>query len=360
MSNLARRAAARRFRLPRIIEEVYVQQLRAVMGLVIHDVEEAIGFERERTDAIYKKRKGTLEVPNVAITLRTMITRRTEAAFDSIAPRVVQHTGRALRGISPHDLGLGPVVDIARKKNVDLMRNAGRAYAESVNDVLTKPENYGLHVKALQSQILAAGAKSQAHAELIARDQTLKLNAAIQRERCSRVGVDEYDWVTAGDSSVRPNHAALGARSDAGEHFRFDSPPPAGNDDEPLNPGEDYQCLPGDVEIQSADGISKAFRRWYCGDLTSIVTEHGKTIRATANHPILSLRGWVPINSLKRGDYVAQIAEKALLTLEHEKHNAPASIRDVFTSCSVLGQLSLPGDPKQTSTATDPKVTSIL
>jgi SPP1 gp7 family putative phage head morphogenesis protein len=66
---------------------------------------------------------------------------------------------------------------------------------------------------------------------LIARDQTLKLNSAITKDRHIAAGISEYTWSTSLDDRVRPEHEAL-----EGTKHSWDAPP------EPGHPGEDFQC----------------------------------------------------------------------------------------------------------------------
>ena len=72
---------------------------------------------------------------------------------------------------------------------------------------------------------------SESRAELIARDQTLKLNGAITKARQTSAGVNSYTWNTSHDDRVRESHAALD-----GQIISWDAPPEAGH------PGEDFQC----------------------------------------------------------------------------------------------------------------------
>jgi SPP1 gp7 family putative phage head morphogenesis protein len=78
---------------------------------------------------------------------------------------------------------------------------------------------------------------STRHAELIARDQTNKLNSRISQGRMAAAGITTYRWTTAGDERVRPLHDDLD-----GEVFDFDDPPVTNDDGDTNNPGEDYQC----------------------------------------------------------------------------------------------------------------------
>jgi SPP1 gp7 family putative phage head morphogenesis protein len=68
-------------------------------------------------------------------------------------------------------------------------------------------------------------------AELIARDQTSKLQGDLNHLRQTNLGIKEYIWRTSSDERVRPTH-----RANNGKTFAWDDPPATGH------PGEDFQC----------------------------------------------------------------------------------------------------------------------
>ncbi len=115
-----------------------------------------------------------------------------------------------------------------------------------------------------------------------------------------------------------------------------------GYSDEITAPAEEPYCFPGDSEIQFANGVDIAYRRRYIGKLAVIVTDSGKTIRATPNHPILSQDGWVAIGSLKEGDYVAEIADKVVdrVMPEMDEDCRNPSIAQIFGSLDEMGKIS--------------------
>ena len=68
-------------------------------------------------------------------------------------------------------------------------------------------------------------------AKFWARDQTLKVNSQISRERSKAVGFPAYRWSTSKDERVRETHEA-----NEGKAFLWTDPPPTGH------PGEDPNC----------------------------------------------------------------------------------------------------------------------
>lgn len=62
-------------------------------------------------------------------------------------------------------------------------------------------------------------------------------------------------------------------------------------------------CFTGDTEVQAAD-IELGYKRWYEGDLVTVITANGHTLTGTPNHPVLTCAGWKPLGLLKDGDHL--------------------------------------------------------
>lgn len=120
----------------------------------------------------------------------------------------------------------------ARDASIKLVEDAARSYAAQVREVFDDPKwTQGSRWEDLRDALLERGGVSESRAELIARDQTLKLNGAINQAHQRSVGVEAYVWSTSGDERVRDSHADLD-----GQTFAWNAPP------EPGHPGEDFQC----------------------------------------------------------------------------------------------------------------------
>ncbi len=92
------------------------------------------------------------------------------------------------------------------------------------------------------------------------------------------------------DSRVRPAHLALNRIVLPIDHpFWLTHYPPLG-----------FRCFLPDTKI---DGASHgAIKRFYSGKIVKLVTESGRKLRVTANHPILTSRGWVAAELIKQGE----------------------------------------------------------
>lgn len=92
------------------------------------------------------------------------------------------------------------------------------------------------------------------------------------------------------DSRVRPSHLALNRIvRPIDDPFWLTHYPPLG-----------FRCFLPDTKI---DGASHgAIKRFYSGKIVKLVTKSGRKLRVTANHPILTSRGWVTAELIKQGD----------------------------------------------------------
>jgi len=122
-----------------------------------------------------------------------------------------------------------------RKENVGLVGTMLKRERTKLESLLA--DGAGRRYETLARDIQARFGITTRHAELIARDQTSKLNARITRDRMAAAGITTYRWTTAGDERVRSMHDDLD-----GEEFDFGDPPVTNDDGDTNNPGEDYQC----------------------------------------------------------------------------------------------------------------------
>lgn len=134
-----------------------------------------------------------------------------------------------------------------------------------------------------------------------------------------------YDAVN--DSRTRPAHAAMD-----GTVLRFDNPwwrthyPPNG-----------YQCfLPGTM-VQGLPLLGLKAR--YSGPAVEIVTAGGRTLRVTANHPVLTSLGWLAAHCVTEGSNLlsASGVVDPLFGVVIDHKQPPARCEDLFEALSCDG-----------------------
>jgi SPP1 gp7 family putative phage head morphogenesis protein len=122
-----------------------------------------------------------------------------------------------------------------RDENIGLIKTLFSSQTDKLSELLEQGE--GRRYESLAKDIESRFGITVRHADLIARDQTLKLNAQITQGRMLAVGIEKYIWTTTGDERVRPMHEDLD-----GETFSWDDPPVTNEQGDRNHPGEDYQC----------------------------------------------------------------------------------------------------------------------
>lgn len=123
------------------------------------------------------------------------------------------------------------------ERNTELIRLEERARQE-VRSIIEGPQREGVRVEEIRAQIQERLGVVRSRAELIARDQTLKLYGQIQEARQTDAGIEEYTWSTSQDERVRSRHSEL-----EGTTQRWDEPPVVDKQSgRRAHPGEDFQC----------------------------------------------------------------------------------------------------------------------
>ena len=101
--------------------------------------------------------------------------------------------------------------------------------------------------------------------------------------------------------------------------------------------GNIINCFPGDTTV-SAFGIENSFRRYFNGQVVDLLTARGNKLTGTANHPVLTGRGWVPIGDLIEGDYLINCTPRQPMRLGHpDIYNIPTTIEEIHNSLSLFG-----------------------
>lgn len=94
----------------------------------------------------------------------------------------------------------------------------------------------------------------------------------------------------------------------------------------------------------SGPSAEAATRRWYEGEVVTLTTASGQEVTVTANHPVLTSRGWIPANLIQEGDDVVRSTrpEGATPLVVPDHQQVPALIEDVWGSFSVNGLHTVP------------------
>lgn len=121
------------------------------------------------------------------------------------------------------------------RTNVSLIKSIPQELNAEIHEAITKNivETGGFDLQSLSQTLQQRFNVSKSRANLIAFDQTGKLNGQFIQARAQTVADGNYIWQDAGDNAVRPTHRAAN-----GNEFSYHSPPVAIGQ----NPGEPIRC----------------------------------------------------------------------------------------------------------------------
>lgn len=104
--------------------------------------------------------------------------------------------------------------------NVSLIKTLPEEVFSDIEQMLYRDARRGLSPKELKKNISELFNATDKQAGLIARDQVNKFNGSLTELRQKNAGIEEYEWMTSGDSRVREDHKIL-----HGTIQRWDKPP---------------------------------------------------------------------------------------------------------------------------------------
>lgn len=126
------------------------------------------------------------------------------------------------------------------QENIGLIRSIPTQYLQQVQGVVMRSYSAGRDLKSMVDGIKAIYPKAQDRAVIIARDQSNKANATVNRARQLGLGLTEGIWMHSGAGKVpRPKHLKAGK-----ERLVFDlrKGAPVGDGNKWVLPGEEINC----------------------------------------------------------------------------------------------------------------------
>jgi SPP1 gp7 family putative phage head morphogenesis protein len=132
--------------------------------------------------------------------------------------------------ISLPEMGLGPQLEAFAEQNAQLITSIAEDHLGEAAKVVETATTRGMRVESIAQLLEERFDVIRSRAQVIARTETAKLKAQIDRRRAQNVGVTHFFWVDSSDERVRPKHERLD-----GQRFAYDNPPRVGLPGEPIN-----------------------------------------------------------------------------------------------------------------------------
>lgn len=254
----------------------------------------------------------------------------------------LEKQARAAIGIDPfiRDAGLRSQLDVFSAENVALIKGLGEDAASQIEKAVTRAMASGSSADALAAEVDGIFGVGEKRSRLIARDQIGKLNGQVAAQRNRELGLTHFVWRTVHDDRVRGDPNGKYPKAEPSHYDRDGktyayADPPKGEDGEPELPGTPINCFPGDTPARLLHArVKKAYRRWYSGQLTELVTDTGEVVRCTPNHPVLTGAGWQAAHLIEVGQHVFQASLQGLDGLVDDPESVDTSIEEIFRACS--------------------------
>lgn len=129
---------------------------------------------------------------------------------------------------------LTELLEQAATRNAGLITNISEVMVNRIQQTVMQSVLTGGTVKTLKERLVEDFQFGDKRAQLIARDQTAKLNADLNRFRHQEAGCEKYVWRTSKDERVRSRHKKLD-----GKVYRYGEPTGA---EQGLPPGQPIRC----------------------------------------------------------------------------------------------------------------------
>lgn len=123
-------------------------------------------------------------------------------------------------------------LELFSQQNAELIKSLPEQDLFQVAGIVQRGLQEGQRFTGIAQDIQKRYGITRRRANLIARDQTTKLNSSLTKLRQQSAGITEYIWQTAGDERVRPTH-----RANNGKKFKWSNPPAKTG-----HPGTDINC----------------------------------------------------------------------------------------------------------------------
>ena len=200
------------------------------------------GAERMDAEPPNPDEQWAQRIAALTVATRQQVAERVEAVLGDlmgIGQKTVQHATddvmrqiRGVIGIDPvYDDALDDLIDSWVQSNSALIKTLVDNQISSVEQIVNRGVRRATPVKLLAQEIHKATGNKLWQAERIARTELGQLYAQTTKRRDLELGLNRFEWVSAGDSRVRDSHAALN-----GKFFSYDNPPNG------YLPGEEINC----------------------------------------------------------------------------------------------------------------------
>jgi hypothetical protein len=192
------------------------------------------------------------------------------------------------------------------------------------------------HASAFSKMIMDFGlTQNKVRAKIMARTTSIYSYNAGSVEQYKQNGIEKKEWVVALDDATCPICSKMdnkiitinGLFAKEGIEGIGDYTPGIDVPHPPLHPN----CLVGDTPVFATDVIS-GYSSTYVGTVIDIVTESGRRITVTPNHPLLSPTGFIAAKDITQGDNLLYYSVSNDAIKNPDNHNRITTISEIISS----------------------------
>lgn len=258
---------------------------------------------------------------SVARRMLADVAARDERAWMAASREMGAEIGRIVKSTP-----IGEAMQAKMAEQVGLIKSLPREAAERVHRLVIEGQETGVRADVIAREIMRTGEVTRSRANLIARTEIGRAASTLTQVRAEAVGSVGYIWRTSRDSDVRPSHKRM-----EGRFVAWADPPEL--DGLTGHAGALPNCFVGSTRVHLGNGCHHVWRTLYSGRIISL-SVGGCLVEATPNHPLLTLRGWVPAHAINEGDYLVQSAAQSFDRVDDDEDHAYPTIEEVFLTIS--------------------------
>jgi hypothetical protein len=215
-------------------------------------------------------------------------------------------------------------------QQVSLIKSIPQEYMAKVEGAVMRSVQSGRDLKSLTDEIMQTGTVTRKRAAFIARDQNNKATASLNRARRLDLGITKAVWHHShGGKEPRPTHVKMDGKTFDVRKGMYDSATGTW-----IQPGEEINCFPGDIKVNSLSGIRSLWRSNFNGEMVN-VNIGSYLLKGTPNHPILTENGWIKLSNLKNGDNVVCMRRQNVTVIDNNKYYRIPTFHDLYKSLSI-------------------------
>lgn len=190
-------------------------------------------------------------------------------------------------------------------ENVSLIKSIPQEYFKQVTGAVMRSITEGKGLKDLVPDIQKYDGQTFRRAKNLALDQTRKAYNTINAERLKKLNVPKFEWLhSGGGASPRESHMKIDGMIFSFANLEAEQIKAGVPEQDRGLPSIPPNCFLGNTEVSLSNGCRNLWRYIYKGMITNIIMHNDVIIECTFNHPILTLRGWLPANKIQESDYL--------------------------------------------------------